>query len=468
MSWDDVGTATALEQARLVRTRQVSSEELVRLALARITERDGALHAFVSTWPRRALADARAKDAAVRRGDALPAFHGVPTAIKDLNFVRFTVARMGSRGALPLPSPVDDATAAALRRGGFVFVGKTATAELGAMPVTEPDTHPATRNPWDLSVSAGGSSGGAAAAVAGGLLAIAQGSDGGGSIRLPAAFCHLYGFKPSRGRVPNAFGRPDRDVLYTCGPLAHDVADAAAMVDVLAGLDVGRPHWAPPPAQPYAQTYREPLPQLRVRFTTRAPLGATDAEVADAVREAVRVFEGAGHEVEEATLPSTPLDEFLPVWAHLVSSVPFIRWGKVQPITRWLAEVGRAWTEEKVVERQRALAARYLACFEDADVWLTPTCAVPAPPVGAFAGRPAPEAFADAARLGAFTAIFNATGQPAASVPLGLTRAGLPVGLQVAGRPFADDVVLRASRFIEEARPWRRRQPPFPAPSLGG
>ncbi len=461
MSWNDVLNATALEQARLVRTRAVSSEELTRLYLGRIDALDGALHAFVSTSYRRALADARKKDEAVRRGEALPLFHGVPTGIKDLNFVRWSRTRMGSRGSLPFPSPLDDLTTAAVRRGGFVILGKTATSEVGAMPVTEPDIHPPTRNPWSLDLSAGGSSGGAAAAVAGRLLPIAQGSDGGGSIRLPAGFCHLYGLKPSRGRLPNAFGRPDRDILYSCGPIAQDVADAAAMLDVLAGLDVGQPHWAPPPPRPYRETFAAPLPRLRVRFTTRAPLGTTDPELVTAVEDAARCLAEAGHDVEEATLPLTPLEEFLPVWQHLVASVPFIRWSQVQPITRWLAEAGRRWTPAQVLARQRDLAARYLACFELADVWLSPTSPVPAPRVGAYAHRPPEEAFADAATLGSFTAIFNVTGQPAASVPLGLTRAGLPFGLQIAGRPFADDVVLRVSRFFEEARPWRGRRPPL-------
>ena len=156
---------------------------------------------------------------------------------------------------------MDDHTTAALRRGGFVILGKLATSELGAMPVTEPDIHPPTRNPWNLWHTPGGSSGGSGAAVAGGLLPIAQGSDGAGSIRIPSAFCHLYGIKPSRGRVPNAFGKPDRDILYTCGPIARSVEDAAAMLDVLAGLDGGRPHWAPPPPRPYRALLAEQAPR---------------------------------------------------------------------------------------------------------------------------------------------------------------------------------------------------------------
>lgn len=463
MSWTDVLHATALEQAELVRRRQVSSEELVRLALERAETLMPTLHPFVELFPRRALAAARKKDAMVKRGEVLPLFHGLPTGIKDLNFVRWTRTRLGSAGTqLPL-TPLDDKTTTSVRRGGFVIIGKTTTSEVGAMPVTEPDIHPPTRNPWNPDFSAGGSSGGAAAAVGARIVPIAQGSDGGGSIRLPAAFCHLFGFKPSQGRVPNAFGKDDRELIYTCGPIAQDVADAAAFLDVLAGLDIGRPHWAPPPERSFRATFSLPPPRLRVRFTTKAMLGETSRELAEAVVRAARVLSDAGHDVEEGALPDTPLTEFLPVWQQMVASVPLVNWGRAQPITRWLVEAGRRFTPVQVRALRRTLAARYLACFDDADVWLTPTSPVPPPRVGAFAGRPVEDAFPDAARLGGFTAIFNVTGQPASSVPLGLTAEGLPFGLQVAGRPFADDVVLRVSHLFEEALPWRGRRPKLAA-----
>src|SRR5262245_6600856 len=244
----------------MIRRRALSSEELTRLYLERIERHDPRLNSFVSVFRRRALADARDKDHEVRAGGPLPAFHGVPIGIKDLYVVRFSWTRMGSLGTIPIFSPLDDRSTASLRRGGFVILGKLATAEVGAMPVTEPDTHPPTRNPWNPWHTSGGSSGGSGAAVAARLLPVAHGSDGAGSIRIPSAFCHLYGLKPSRGRLPNAFGRPDRDVLYTCGPLTRSVEDAAAMLDVMAGIDVGRPHWAPPPPRPYRALSAAPPP----------------------------------------------------------------------------------------------------------------------------------------------------------------------------------------------------------------
>jgi amidase len=463
VTWNDVLSATALEQAALVRSRALSSEELVRLYLDRIDRLDHRLNAFVSVFRRRALLDARVKDAAVRAGGSLPLFHGVPIGIKDLNLVRFSVIRMGSRATVPFFSPIDDRTAAGIRRAGFVIMGKLATSEVGAMPVTEPDTHPPTRNPWNVWHTAGGSSGGSAAAVAAGLLPIAQGSDGAGSIRIPSAFCHLYGIKPSRGRVPNAFGREDRDILYSCGPLARSVADAAAMLDGMAGLDEGKPHWATPPPRRYRELIGDRPRTLRIRLITHPPFGETHPEIAAAVARAARLAGDLGHHVEEIGPPSGSLDEFLPLWQHLVADMPIPFLARAQPVTRWLAERGRHLRAEDMNALRRRLADRVLRDLGDADIWLSPAVAVPAPRVGSFGGASPAATFADAARLGAFTAAMNVTGQPAASLPLGLTEGGLPMGLQIAGRLEREDDVLMLSRQLEEAAPWRGRTAPLGA-----
>lgn len=460
MSFHDVLAATALDQAAMIRARAISSEELTRLYLGRIERINPGLQAFVTVFRRRALADAREKDRRVRAGGTLPTFHGVPIGIKDLNLVRFAWTRMGSRATVPLFSPIDDVTTTSLRRGGFVILGKTATSELGALPVVEPDTHAPTRNPWDPRYSAGGSSGGAGAAVAAGLLPIAQGSDGGGSIRIPAALCHLYGLKPSRGRVANAFGRDDRDILYTCGPIARSVEDAAAMLDVLAGLDGGTPHRAPTPRKTYRALLREPRKQLKIRFATKNPLVATHPEIAAAVEAAARSLSALGHDVEEGALPPMTVEEFLPLWQHLVADVPLVRWSRAQPVTRWLADAGRKLRLPAMTALRRRLAAAHLAVYDEADIWLTPTSPIPAPEVGAFARLPPAEQFRGAAELGAFTAALNITGQPAASVPLGLTKEGLPMGLQIIGRELAEDVVLAVSQQLEETAPWRERRAP--------
>jgi amidase len=467
VTWNDVLSATALEQAAMIRSRALSSEELARLYLDRIDRIGPRLNAFVSVFRRGALADAREKDRELRAGGPLPAFHGVPIGIKDLNMVRFSWTRLGSRGTFPIFSPVDDHTAGSLRRGGFVILGKLATSEVGAMPVTETDIHPPARNPWNAWHSPGGSSGGSGAAVAARLLPIAQGSDGAGSIRIPSAFCHLYGIKPSRGRVANAFGKPDRDILYTCGPLARSVEDAAAMLDVMAGLDVGKPHWAPPPPRPYRALLSEKPRPLRVRLYPRSPLVETHPEIAAAVQRAARLLEELGHHVEEAVLPEGTVEEFLPLWQRLIAEAPVVSWSRMQPVSRWLGEPGRSLRPEDVTALHRRLAERILGALGDADLWISPTVAQPAPRVGAFAGKPPAEAFGEAAKIGAFTAAFNLTGQPAASVPLGLTAEGLPMGLQIAARPLRDEDVLAVSRQLEEAMPWRWRVAPIGGEAAG-
>ncbi|MBI5497425.1 MAG: amidase [Deltaproteobacteria bacterium] len=429
---------------------------MTRLYLERIRARNGALGAFVDVYGRSALRDARAKDAAVRRGETLPAFHGVPTAVKDLNLVRGRWTRFGSR-AVQFWSPVDDRSAASLRRGGFVLLGKTATSELGAMPVTETDLHPPCRNPWDPSVTAGGSSGGAAAAVAAGLIPIAHGSDGGGSIRIPSSLCHLYGIKPSRGRVPNAYGFHDEHIIYTCGPIARGVRDAAALLDVLAGLDVGRPHRLPAPPEHYARLVENNPQGLRIRLTLHGPITQTHPQVAEAVQRVARVLEELGHHVEEAAAPGGSVDEFLPIWQRQVATAPVLFPSRLQPVTRWLRDAGRAITDAQALEVQQRMSARILQVLEGADLWLTPTIPVPPPAVGAWKDLPPAEAFHRAATLGAFTAPCNLTGAPAASIPAGLLDGRWPMGAQLAGHVGDEATVLAVSRQLEVAMPWRDR-----------
>jgi amidase len=451
---------SAVEQARAIRDGRLSSVELVRAYLARIEARNPVLQAFVEIAPKHALQQAARKDAELRRNrSSLPPFHGVPIGIKDLNFVRGFGMRGGSRALRWLKwSPIDDRTAAALRRGGFVFVGKLATSEAGAMPVTEPDIHPPVRNPWNLEHTAGGSSGGSGAAVSGGLLPVAQGSDGAGSVRIPAAFCHLFGLKPSRGRLANQFGLRDRRILYTCGPITRTVADAAAMLDVMLDRDPSSP--APRSDAPFAELAERTPPRLRIRVATRAPWGTTNPEIEAATLRVARVLEELGHHLEPAPQFQGALADGLPLWQWLVGSAPLpLRY--VQPVTRWLAEPGRRMVRADRDLLHDALAKQVLDTFGDADLWLTPTVIVPPPRVGVWKDLAPEAAFTEAAVLGAFTAFFNVSGQPAVSVPAGLTTDGLPIGVQLAGRLFDEATVLAVARELEQRLPWRERKPPL-------
>jgi amidase len=460
-----LGDATGLELAELIRRRALSSEEVTRFYLDRIAQRNDTLSAFVQVLADEALRAARAHDKPGRaHDDARTPFRGVPIGIKDLNFVRGAFTRMGSEAFQNFFSVFDCRTTQKLRAAGFVILGKTATSEMGALPVTEPDIHAPTRNPWDLAVTAGGSSGGAGAAVAGGLLPLAHGSDGGGSVRIPAALCHLFGFKPSRGRIENAYGLPDRHILYTDGALTRSVDDAAAMLDVMAGLTSGRPHWAPPPLRSFLELSRRPVPRLRVRVATRSTLGPVEPAIEQAVLQVARVLEAMGHHVEEGTPLEGSVEEFLPAWQFTAAQAPIPDWQKTQAVTRWLAEEGKLVDESTVLALFAKLTARAAAWMGDADIALTPTIGAETPAIGAAKalGLSPRGTFDHYAPLGFFTAAFNVSGQPAASFPVGLSPKGHPMGVQIIGKPLADAEVLAVCQALEAAIPFRDIRPPFP------
>lgn len=453
---------SALELASLIRRRALSSEELTRATIARIERHNDALSAFVQVLGDEAIRVARMKDRETFRskGEGLPPFHGVPMGIKDLNFVAGAFTRMGSRAFQNFVAPFDDQVTKKMRAAGMVIVGKTATSELGAMPITEPDIHPPTRNPWNLDHTSGGSSGGAGSAVAAGLLAFAHGSDGAGSIRIPAAFCNLFGFKPSRGRVCNAYGLDDRELIYTCGPLARSVDDGAALFDSFAGMSSGIPHWAPTPVQSFHALSKRTPPRLRIKYALSTVLTKTHPDHAAAVLRVAKKLSDLGHVVEEGgEISEGTVEEFLPVWQHSAANVPVLDWNEVQPVTRWLADKGRHVTQEFVNERRASLAARVLNWFGDVDLWVTPTVAAPPPRVNAWTSMGPEEAFENASHLGPFTALFNLTGQPAASVPSGISTPGLPIGVQLVGKPLADALVLQVSRQLEQELPWTQLAP---------
>jgi amidase len=454
MAWSDLLELSALQQAKLIARRELASEELTRLYLSRIEALNPTYQAFVQVWPEEALASAKKKDAQVRAGGPLPAFHGVPMGIKDLYLVRGHITRFGSRAAM-LPAPVDCVTTRALRRGGFVLLGKTTTSEFGIMPVTEPENHAPTRNPWDSHRSAGGSSGGAGAAVACAMLPIAHASDGAGSIRIPASLGHLYGLKPSRGRVPNAFGRDDRTIMYTCGPLTRTVEDAAALLDVYAGLDVGKPHWLAPPSRPYAATWNQRPERLRVGLMVDNPISPTHPAMREAAERVARLLEAAGHTVELRTAPPVNLDEFMPIYQTLAADAPIMVPHRAQPITQWMRSAGKRLPRGAGARAQTELTIRLTRMMEGLDLMVSPTLGVPIPEIGRWRNLPPEVAFAEAAHMGAYTAGANITGSPAATIPAGLLEGRWPMGVQIVARPGEDALVLQVSHLLEQQMPWR-------------
>jgi amidase len=451
---------TALEQAAAIGRGELSSVDLVEHHLARVDALAGTVGAFVTVTPEAARAQARAADAVPvgRRGP----LHGVPTAIKDLTLTAGVRTTFGSAAFATFVPSVDADVVRLMREAGLVSLGKTTTSELGCSLYSEGRVAPPARNPWDLAYTAGGSSGGAAAAVAAGLVAVAQGSDGGGSLRIPASLCGLVGYKPSRGLVSGgplgfgAFGLP------TNGPIGRTVADVAALLDVLAVPVPGEPYLAPPPPEGgYLGAARRGGDGRRLRIGRFTAGMLADEPVHPdclaAVDRAATLLTAAGHEVVEVDPPVGPAawPLFETVWYVLaLAPVPATLESELLPLTRHLRERGAAVGAGALMaslgelQAQVRLAARRTA---HCDLLLCPTLAAPQAPVGWFTsgGDPATD-FDRQRRFSPYCAIFNVTGQPSVSLPVGRTPEGLPVGALLTGTYGDDARLLGVAAELEE------------------
>ncbi|MFI5836853.1 amidase [Micromonospora sp. NPDC051300] len=443
---------TALEQAAAIRRGELSSLELVEHHLRRVDALGDTVGAFVTVTAERARTAARAADAAP--ADARGPLHGVPTAIKDLTLTAGVRTTFGSAAFADFVPPVDADVVRFLADAGLVSLGKTTTSELGCSLYSEGRVAPPARNPWDLAYTAGGSSGGAAAAVAAGLVPVAQGSDGGGSLRIPAALCGLVGHKPSRGLVSGgplgfgAFGLP------TNGPIGRTVADVAALLDVLARPVPGEPYLPPAaPAGGYLGAARAAEPgRLRIGRFTAGMLADEPVHPAclAAVDRAAALLADAGHEVVEVPAPLGPevWPMFETVWYALaLAPVPHDREGELLPLTRFLRARGEAVGAARLMaalgelQAQVRLGVRRTA---GCDLLLCPTLAAPQAPVGAFAALDPADDFDRQRRFSPYCAVFNVTGDPSVSLPVGRTAEGLPVGVLLTGR-YGDDATLTAT-----------------------
>jgi amidase len=463
---------TALEQAAAVRAGEVSPTELVEHSLARIEALDGGLGAFLTVTPERALAAARSAETRLAEGGDLPPLLGVPTAIKDLNNTAGIRTTFGSRAMADFVPADDDAVVTKLAAAGTISLGKTNTPEFGFPCYTDNDLVGPARCPWDTTRLAGGSSGGAAVAVAAGFVPFAQGSDGGGSIRIPAGINGLFGIKPTRGRISNAPYGADVTGLGTNGPLARTVRDAAAMLDAMAGPVLGDPAWAPPllPGETFLGSADREPGRLRIgRFLQSAmPDVQLDPEVTAAFEDASALLAGLGHHVEDVPaglLGPDVLASFERVWALSGTTLPVPpeRVGELRPLTRELRARGLAMSAQDAMESMIALrlfSRRFLEATAGFDVLVAPICTMTPRPLGWFdADGDGAEDFERNKRYAAFTALFNVTGQPAVSVPLYWTAGGLPIGTMLVGRPADEATLLALSAHVEAARPWAHRHP---------
>jgi amidase len=463
------------ELATLVHTGQVSSSELVGAALERIEQLQPTLNAFVHIDADGALDAA----AGISSGDPRP-FAGVPIAIKDTTSVAGMPYTMGSDIFGDFVPGHDSFVTRRIREAGFVLVGKTNMPEFGILPVSEPRRYGPARNPWDTDRTPGGSSGGSAAAVAGGMVPLAHGSDGGGSIRIPAACTGLVGLKPTRGRISRGPDLGD-DYLVQDGTLTRTVAETASMLDVLSGYEVGDTSWAPPPPEPFADAAKREPGRLRIGYTLTAAIEAPlDPECEQATLDAAQLLSELGHEVEEITAPwgeqdlletfimafGTPIAMGLYFGAMVTGREPSPE--LVEPLS-WTMYEGirdRDALDYLLARTQLSAISRgIIAVWETYDVVLTPALAQRPLRIGEL-DPCSDDPWDDFRRSGLFTpytAIFNVSGQPAISVPLFHGDDGLPTAVQLAGRPADEATLLSLAAQLEAARPWADRRPELAA-----
>jgi amidase len=464
----DLHELTMTELAARIRARDLSPVEVTEHYLRRATDRGDQVGAFFAIAADQALDQAREAEKAVGAGEDKPLL-GVPIPVKDLNFAKGLPITFGSALFKDSIAPTDDHVAMAIRASGAVIYGKTATPEFGLPCYTETDVGAPARTPWDLTRSAGGSSGGAAAAVAAGLAPAAQGSDGGGSIRIPASVCGLFGIKPTRGRVSGGPLLPDLAGLSVSGPIARTVADAALLLDVLAGNHPGDMYTLPAPDRSFRSHASAEPPRLRIARTLDHAV-----EGADVHPDCVRAYEDAsallaelGHDVEDIASPFGPdmVRHFETLWYTMALLAPVDAAGeqKLRPLTRYLRERGAAISAAQLIGAQAALQSATrtaLTALSGYDAILTPTLAQPPAKVGWFEEVGPAENFERQKAFTPFTAVYNVSGQPAVSVPLHWNPAGLPVGVMLAGRMGEEATLIELAAQLERARPWRDRHPP--------
>jgi amidase len=476
---DDIAILDGTAQADLVRRKEVKPIELVDAAIERMERLNSTLNAVVTPM----------YDEARRAASGPPSdgpFVGVPYLLKDLG-AEYAGTRLTEGSALlrDYVSDHDTELVVRLKRAGLIVLGKTNTPEFGLLPTTEPRLFGPTRNPWDADRTAGGSSGGSGAAVAAAMVAMAHGNDGGGSIRIPASCCGVFGLKPTRARTPMGPDlAEDWHGLVIGHAITRSVRDSAALLDATSGPDLGDPYWAPPPERPFIEEVGADPGHLRIAFTSDGGGGVpVHPDCVAAVKDAAALCADLGHHVVEAS-PDLDHERITQCVISLIAA------STAAQVDYWANRSGRAPTED-ILEPytwalyqagQGRLAPDYILAVQhlqrvsrdiarfllDYDVLLTPTLAEPPPPIGSFDPTPGNplQGLYRAATFMPFTPIANITGQPAMSVPLYWNVEGLPVGAQFAGRFGDEATLLRLAAQLEQARPWADRRPPISAAAV--
>ena len=472
MDANDLTYTPAWRLAELVRSKALSPVEITAHFLGRVHTYNNALGAYLTVADEHAMESARAAEAAVMAGRDLGPLHGVPIAIKDLNATKGIRTTQGTLIHKERVPDYDDLPVERVRGVGAIILGKTNTPEFGWKGTTENLLGGPCRNPWDPRRTSGGSSGGSASALAAGLCPLASGSDAGGSIRIPASFCGVYGIKPTFGRVPAAYDSPGGwRALSQNGPMARSVRDAALLLQVMAGPDSRDATSLREQPPDYVSALEEPsVHGLRIAWSPDLDGRPVDPEVRRLTTAAIEAFRAQGASVEEDP-PPIDTNRLLEVFATLMLTDLALAlgpalaagYGELLPpkLVEWTQEAV-SWPATRYAAHLRELEwhrSRMEEFFQQYDLLLTPTMAVPAFPIEEFPESIDGQLVDPNWGFTPFLYPFNLSGQPAASIPCGFTADGLPVGLQIVGRRGQEVDVLKASAVFEAAQPWNSRWP---------
>ena len=460
---------SAVELAQNIRNKKVSSLEATENFFQRIDQLDSQLHSYLTLCRDQALADARAADAAVQEGTKLGPLHGVPISIKDLETTKGVVTTMGSAIFKDRVPDMDSIVVERIKAAGAVILGKTNTPEFGQSGTTENKLGEPCRNPWNTDRTPGGSSGGAAAALAAGLCTLSMGTDGGGSVRIPASFTGLFGIKPTQGRVPRfgGYGRPSANHFSQSGPITRTVADSALLLQVIAGPDTRDITSIRETAPDFSANLSSGVSGMRLAWSSDLGYAAVDPEVVDITKQAAMKFIGLGANIDDAKLKLE--DPFETFW-NIFSTAAYTSYGHLLEEHRnGLSDIGLMSIEHgqqttgadmsRAIYEVDRLGRRMEEFFDNFDLLLTPTMAVPAFPIDqrpSVIGGKTVDPFWG---FLPFTYPINISGQTAASIPCGYSSDGMPIGLHIIGPKESEAKVLQACAAFEAANPWAGDRP---------
>jgi aspartyl-tRNA(Asn)/glutamyl-tRNA(Gln) amidotransferase subunit A len=460
---------SAVELAQNIRNKKVSSLEATENFFQRIDQLDSQLHSYLTLCRDQALADARAADAAVQEGTKLGPLHGVPISIKDLETTKGVVTTMGSAIFKDRVPDMDSIVVERIKAAGAIILGKTNTPEFGQSGTTENKLGEPCRNPWNTDRTPGGSSGGAAAALAAGLCTLSMGTDGGGSVRIPASFTGLFGIKPTQGRVPRfgGYGRPSANHFSQSGPITRTVADSALLLQVIAGPDTRDITSIRETAPDFSANLSSGVSGMRLAWSSDLGYAAVDPEVVDITKQAAMKFIGLGANIDDAKLKLE--DPFETFW-NIFSTAAYTSYGHLLEEHRNdLSDIGLISIEHgqqttgadmsRAIYEVDRLGRRMEEFFDNFDLLLTPTMAVPAFPIDqrpSVIGGKTVDPFWG---FLPFTYPINISGQTAASIPCGYSSDGMPIGLHIIGPKGSEAKVLQACAAFEAANPWAGDRP---------